>query len=390
MLKKAIPYFLLLASLLVSINACENEQPVQVITPVPELVDKQKSSNQVPGSKLYKANTCLKMSEILYEGYLYGLPTEDSIATRRQSEQACKEILINDPDDIQAHLNLIGSKYLLLKYTHENLVTEKVEEIVRKGVDEGFEEARLLMGMMVGNKYFKDPLHRVEILLPLLKSKDPKMLAAVGIDMQLEKSSRYDSLDLSIAHKYLPMRLFEEAKSLNNILVRNYVIAIHYRQNFNYKIAALAFEKAYSLNKDILAGYELAVALMDSKGVKRDTAKALELLHSVLDRGSPKGYFKLALIYSIFTNIGNDVDGFVKDEIQSIYFFEEAAKKGSVAAKSALANIYLDDTLEYYDKVRGINWYCQIPSEERHILSGKTVLSQKAIEVNCATEIKEQ
>ena len=241
------------------------------------------------------------------------------------------------------------------------------------------------MGKMVGNKYFEDPLHRVEILLPLLKSKNPKMLAVVGVDMQLEKSARYDSLDLSIAHKYLPMRLFEQAKKLNNLLVKHYAMAIPLRQNFNYKIAALGFARAYSLNKDILSGFELGRALMNSEGVKRDTARALELLQSVVDRGSPKGYSELALIYSIFTNIGNEVDGFVKDEKKSIYFFEEAAKRGCVAAQSALANIYLDESLEYYDKVKGVNWYCQIPPDERNVLCEKTVFSQKTIKVKCET-----
>lgn len=385
-MKNIISLLLLLVLSFPLLSACDNEKPIQMISSVQKSENKlTDSSDRVPGSNLYEANTCLKMSEILYEGYLYGLPTEDSMATRRQSEQACNELLTDDPKDIQTHLNLIASKYLLFKYTHTNLATEKVEETIRKGVAEGFEEARLLMGMMVGNKYFEDPLHRVEILLPLLKSKDPKMLAAVGIDMQLEKSSRYDSLDLVIAYKYLPMRLFEEAKLLNNILVRNYIMASNYRQNFNYKIAALAFEKAYSLNKDILSGYELADALMNSKGVKRDTARALELLHSVVKRGSPKGYSELALIYSIFTNIGNDVDGFMKDEVKSIYFFEEAAKRGCVAAQSALANIYLDESLEYYDKVKGINWYCQIPPNERNVLCEKTVFSQKTIKVKCET-----
>ena len=90
MLKKSIPFLLLLTLFLLSISACENEQPVQVISPSTEPPNTAVHlSGHTVGSKLYKPNTCLKLSEILYEGYLYGLPTDDSMATRRQSEQAC-------------------------------------------------------------------------------------------------------------------------------------------------------------------------------------------------------------------------------------------------------------------------------------------------------------
>ena len=388
-LTKIRPHLLLLVALLALIAACDSEeQPPQVISPKVELLPSKTNqlTLQPPGPKLYDANSCLKLSEILYEGYLYGLQTEDSMTIRQQSRKACKEKLSHDPNDIVSHLNLIGSKYLLSEYTFESLAAEKVEATVRRGVAEGLEEARLLMGMMVGNKYFKDPLHRVEILLPLLKSKDPRMLACVGIDMQLEKSARYDSLDLTIAYKYLPIRLFEEAKSLNNIMARNYGIVIPYRQNFNYKLAALAFERAYSINQDILSGFELARAFMDGQGVKRNTAKALELLHSVIERGSPKGYSELALIYSIFTNIGNEVDGFTKDEHTSIYYFEEAAKRGDNVSRAALANIYLDDSIEYYNESRGVEIFCQIPPDKRQRFSVITVLGQKAITVKCETD----
>ena len=387
MLTKIRPPLLLLVALLALIAACDSEnQPPQVIAPVAKSIQQERPSGQIQRSRLYDPNTCLKLSELLYEGYLYGYQTTPF----RQSGQACEQLLTDTPDDFEARLNLIASRYLLSQYTLERLKTEKVEETVRKGVTEGIEEARLLLGKMVGNKYFNDPLNRVDILLPLLKSKDSKMLAVVGVDMQLEKSSRYDSLDLSIAYKYLPMRLFEEARSLNNIIAKNYAIAIPYRQNFNYKLAALAFERAYTINKDILSGFKLSHALMNSKGVKRDTEKALEILHSIVDRGAPKGHILLALIYSIFTSIGNEVEGFVKDEKKSIYYFEEAAKRGDNVARAALADIFLDETTEYYNKSKGIEIFCQIPDEKRQEFSVTTVLSKRKVRVDCETENRKQ
>ncbi|MEN8128548.1 MAG: hypothetical protein ABFR90_12215 [Planctomycetota bacterium] len=374
---------ILLVLLGLVLTGCEKEKPDHVIpSPPEESVSQKEAAKQQPASKLYEADRCLTLSEILYEWYLYSYQSkEEAKPIVQQSAQACGKILADESDNLEAKINLISSRYLLPKYyNRERIDTGKVEETVRRGVDEGLEEARLLMGMMVTGRYFKDSSNEFEILLPLLKSYNPRMLAVVGVDMQIESTSRYSSINPVIAYKHLPLKLFEDVKYLNGLIAKNYALSARARRQFNYKIAALAFTRAYTINKDILSGYELGVSFMDGLGVKQDTAKALEYLHDVVERGSPKGHFELGLIYSKLTNIGNELEGFEKDQEKSIYMFEQALLHNDDVSRFALSRIYLDEKFGYYNEARGIKLYCQISVSER---PEKTVYSREPIRVNC-------
>ena len=377
----------LLFVLLLSAAGCNNDKADSGVSSVVESTDTQiQSILDQPGRlawKSYQPGTCLSLSEYLHESFAFsGLGQEyRKKPVLLQSKAACKKLLQNDPENLRLQINLITARKQLHEYTkREQLESEKVEEIINRGIDKGIEDARLLMGMMVGGKYFTPESSEQEILLPLLKSNNPTILATTGVVLQIKGTARYKSINLITAHKYLPSRLFEEAKALNNLIDRNAILGLQRRHGFNLKLAALAFQRAWDINKDTLAGYELGCAYMDGKGVKKDVAKALDLLHYVVERGAPAGHFEVGLFYAKLNPIGKKIKGFQQNDKKAMDYFEQAVKNGDVIAKRSLIRNYLDDTSPFYNKERGTSLYCSLPEKIR---PKRTILSHQPIKIKC-------
>lgn len=293
---------------------------------------------------------CRSYSDLDYDNVLLFTlhnPIDDRQRRAQVSMEACQRALVSDPENIELKLRYFGSKIYAGGYKS---VAEMIEDglfhAIGDGINQRLETAYLLSLYMKVQNYM-----------------ETEKVTYEGLERELSKSENPRTI-AKLANFF--------STNWKKPGVQNTDKAVQY------------FEKAWSINKDILAGVFLGQINHIPGNGYFNPDLAYEYLVSVIDRCSPRGHGYLAVFYQGVYR-GDEIQmKIAKDPNKTIELLEKARSKGNIFSQGELAAIYLDkdsDGFEY-NPDKGIEYFCNLP-QNRQKEWGWTRFSQIEFQVDC-------